>query len=85
MTSFLTATGEAESYYCGFCLVGLLAPPPRSLNPRTGEHEVPPQVTALEMEVLWAARHRFGLPEVIRFLLGCLQALEHWACGPMPC
>ena len=72
----LSFKGEAESDYCGFCLVGLLAPPPRPLNPRSGEPEGPPQVIALEIEVLWAARHRFGLPEVIRFLLGCLQALE---------
>jgi hypothetical protein len=78
----LSFKGEAESDYCGFCLAGLLAPPPRVLNPRTGEHEGPPQVTALEMEVLWAARHRFGLPEVIRFLLGCLQALEQQGLRP---
>ena len=78
----LSFKGEAESDYCGFCLVGLLAPPPRQLNPRTGEHEGPLQITALEMEVLWAARHRFGLPEVIRFLLGCLQALEQQGLRP---
>ena len=78
----LSFKGEAESDYCGFCLVGLLAPPPRPLNPRTGEHEGPPQSTALEMEVLWAARHRFGLPDVIRFLLGCLEALEQQGLRP---
>ena len=78
----LSFKGEAESDYCGFCLAGLLAPPPRPLNPRTGEHEGPPQSTALEMEVLWAARHRFGLPEVIRFLLGCLEALEQQGLRP---
>jgi predicted phage terminase large subunit-like protein len=78
----LSFKGEAESDYCGFCLAGLLAPPPRALNPRTGEHEGPPHSTALEMEVLWAARHRFGLPEVIRFLLGCLQALEQQGLRP---
>ena len=37
---------------------------------------------ALEIEVLWAARHRFGLPEVIRFLLGCLEALEQQGLRP---
>ena len=78
----LSFKGEAESDYCGFCLVGLLAPPPRTINPRSGEPERPLQCTALEMEVLWAARHRFGLPEVIRFLLGCLQALEQQGLRP---
>lgn len=82
LSCYLSFKGEAESDYCGFCLVGLLAPPPRALNPRTGEHEGPLQITALEMEVLWAARHRFGLPEVIRFLLGCLQALEQQGLRP---
>jgi hypothetical protein len=78
----LSFKGEAESDYCGFCLAGLLAPPPRTVNPRSGEHDGPPPPAALEIEVLWAARHRFGLPEVIRFLLGCLEALEQQGLRP---
>ena len=78
----LSFKGEAESDYCGFCLAGLLAPPPRTVTPRTGEPDVPPPPAALEIEVLWAARHRFGLPEVIRFLLGCLEALEQQGLRP---
>jgi hypothetical protein len=78
----LSFKGEAESDYCGFCLAGLLAPPPRPINPRSGEPEGPPPKAALEIEVLWAARHRFGLPEVIRFLLGCLEALEQQGLRP---
>ena len=39
-------------------------------------------LATLEIEVLWAARHRFGLPEVIRFLLGCLEALEQQGLRP---
>ena len=78
----LSFKGEAESDYCGFCLAGLLAPPARSAIPRSGEPDGPPPPIALEIEVLWAARHRFGLPEVIRFLLGCLQALEQQGLRP---
>jgi hypothetical protein len=78
----LSFKGEAESDYCGFCLAGLLAPPPRQVNPRSGEPDGPPPPAALEIEVLWAARHRFGLPEVIRFLLGCLEALEQQGLRP---
>ncbi|MCP9913058.1 terminase [Cyanobium sp. BA20m-14] len=78
----LSFKGEAESDYCGFCLVGLLAPASRPINPRSGEREGPLQCTALEMEVLWASRHRFGLPAVIRFLLGCLEALEQQGLRP---
>jgi len=70
----LSFKGEAESDYCGFCLMGLLAPPPQTTAGTT--------TTALEMEVLWAARHHYGLPEVIRFLLGCLQALEQQGLRP---
>jgi len=61
----LSFKGEAESDYCGFCLLGLAA-----------------GVEGLAIEVLWAVRHRFGLPEVIRFLLGCLQALEQQGLRP---
>jgi hypothetical protein len=78
----LSFKGEAESDYCGFCLAGLLAPPPRTVTPRSGESDGPPPPAALEIEVLWAARHRFGLPEVIRFLLGCLEALEQQGLRP---
>jgi predicted phage terminase large subunit-like protein len=78
----LSFKGEAESDYCGFCLTGLLAPPLRPVNPRSGEPDGPPPPAALEIEVLWAARHRFGLPEVIRFLLGCLEALEQQGLRP---
>ncbi len=78
----LSFKGEAESDYCGFCLAGLLAPPVRPINPRSGEPDGPMVRAALEIEVLWAARHRFGLPEVIRFLLGCLQALERQGLRP---
>ncbi|QPN63649.1 terminase [Synechococcus sp. CBW1004] len=78
----LSFKGEAESDYCGFCLAGLLAPPARSAIPRTGEPQGPSGPKELEIEVLWSARHRFGLPEVIRFLLGCLQALEQQGLRP---
>jgi hypothetical protein len=78
----LSFKGEAESDYCGFCLVGLLAPPARNAIPRTGESQGPMVPKELEIEVLWAARHRFGLPEVIRFLLGCLEALEQQGLRP---
>jgi hypothetical protein len=78
----LSFKGEAESDYCGFCLAGLLAPPARSAIPRSGEPQGQMAPAALEIEVLWAARHRFGLPEVIRFLLGCLEALEQQGLRP---
>ena len=78
----LSFKGEAESDYCGFCLAGLLAPPVRNAIPRTGEPQGQMTSAALEIEVLWAARHRFGLPEVIRFLLGCLEALEQQGLRP---
>jgi hypothetical protein len=78
----LSFKGEAESDYCGFCLAGVLAPPVRKAIPRTGEPQGQMTSAALEIEVLWAARHRFGLPEVIRFLLGCLEALEQQGLRP---
>ncbi len=78
----LSFKGEAESDYCGFCLAGLLAPPARGAIPRSGESQWPTHQAELEIEVLWTARHRFGLPEVIRFLLGCLEALEHQGLRP---
>ena len=78
----LSFKGEAESDYCGFCLSGLLAPPARNAIPRSGEPQGQLTTAALEIEVLWAARHRFGLPEVIRFLLGCLEALEQQGLRP---
>jgi hypothetical protein len=78
----LSFKGEAESDYCGFCLAGLLAPPARNGIPRSGEPQGPMVPNELEIEVLWAARHRFGLPEVIRFLLGCLEALEQQGLRP---
>lgn len=78
----LSFKGEAESDYCGFCLAGLLAPPARTAIPRSGEPDGPAPTAALEIEVLWAVRHRFGLPEVIRFLLGCLEALEQQGLRP---
>jgi hypothetical protein len=78
----LSFKGEAESDYCGFCLVGLLASAARSAIPRSGESQGPMVPKELEIEVLWAARHRFGLPEVIRFLLGCLEALEQQGLRP---
>ncbi|MCP9792704.1 terminase [Vulcanococcus limneticus Candia 3F8] len=78
----LSFKGEAESDYCGFCLAGLLAPPVRNAIPRTGEPQGPSGPKELEIEVLWSARHRFGLPEVIRFLLGCLEALEQQGLRP---
>jgi predicted phage terminase large subunit-like protein len=78
----LSFKGEAESDYCGFCLAGLLAPPARNAIPRTGEPQGHQSSQEMEIEVLWAARHRFGLPEVIRFLLGCLEALEQQGLRP---
>jgi len=78
----LSFKGEAESDYCGFCLAGLLAPPARNAIPRSGEPQGRQVPQELEIEVLWSARHRFGLPEVIRFLLGCLEALEQQGLRP---
>jgi hypothetical protein len=78
----LSFKGEAESDYCGFCLAGLLAPPVRHAIPRSGEPQGRQVPQELEIEVLWSARHRFGLPEVIRFLLGCLEALEQQGLRP---
>ncbi len=77
----LSFKGEAESDHCGFCLAGLLAPEARA-EAGAGGGGAPAGQHALELEVLWAVRHRFGLPEVIRFLLSCLEALEQQGLRP---
>ncbi|MCP9819844.1 terminase [Synechococcus sp. Cruz-9H2] len=69
----LSFKGEDDSAYCAFVLMGLLSPEPR----KDGDgRPMAPGKPELELEVLWATRHHFGLPETIRFLLQALQGLE---------
>jgi hypothetical protein len=65
----LTFKDEDDSCYCGFVLMGLLAPDPGK-----------PQ--KLEIEVLWAVRKRLGLPGTIHFLLSAIAALEQQKLRP---
>lgn len=73
------------------------APQPHRGEPHSGEpHSGGPQTqgsqtrgpqtrgpqTQLELEVIWATRHHFGLPETIRFLLSALTALEQQGLKP---
>ena len=81
----LSFKGEEDSDHCGFVLMGLLHPDPpgvaigkQGANPLVKPHGKPiaPPVKELEIEVLWAARHRFGLPETVKFLLASMAALQ---------
>ena len=65
----LTFKDEDDSCYCGFVLMGLLAPDPGG-----------PQ--KLEIEVLWAVRKRLGLPGTIHFLLAASAALHKQGLRP---
>ena len=83
----LSFKGEEDSDHCGFVLMGLLHPDPKveerdhPLGKPQGRPITPP-VRELEIEVLWAARHRFGLPETVRFLLASLAALQQQGLKP---
>jgi hypothetical protein len=68
----LSFKGEEDSDHCGFVLMGLLAPELAQGGPHRGGLKAKASPQELEIEVLWAARHRFGLPETIRFLLSSL-------------
>jgi hypothetical protein len=85
----LSFKGEETSDYCGFVLQGLLSPDPTpaagrqpppsaAAGSRRPGSQSPAQLTApqLQLEVIWAGRYRFGLPETIRFLLSTLSALD---------
>ena len=65
----LSFKGEDDSCYCGFVLMGLLAPEPG-------------QAQKLEIEVLWAVRKRLGLPGTIHFLLAACSALQQQRLRP---
>jgi predicted phage terminase large subunit-like protein len=77
----LAFKGEETSDFCGFCLMGLLQPDAALPSTRTANAARPP-APQLELEVLWAARHRFGLPETIAFLLSTLSALDRQGLRP---
>ena len=83
----LSFKGEEDSDHCGFVLMGLLHPDAKSeakgeqwANPHGKPIATP--VRELEIEVLWAARHRFGLPETVKFLLASLAALQQQGLKP---
>jgi hypothetical protein len=87
----LSFKGEEDSDHCGFVLMGLLHSDPmnnakseQSSNPlgKPQGRPIAPPVRELEIEVLWAARHRFGLPETVRFLLASLAALQQQGLKP---
>jgi len=65
----LTFKDQDDSCYCGFVLMGLLAPQPG-------------QQQRLEIEVLWAVRKRLGLPGTIHFLLAASAALQQQGLRP---
>ncbi|MCP9915338.1 terminase [Cyanobium sp. ATX 6F1] len=70
----LSFKGEEHNDHCGFVLMGLLLPDsagPQQLGPLAR-----PQAAQLELEVIWAARHHFDLPQTLRFLLSTLAALD---------
>jgi hypothetical protein len=67
----LAFKGEERNDYCGFVLMGLLLP---DTDPQRPAQPHGPQ--QLELEVLWAARHHFDLPQTLRFLLATLAALD---------
>ena len=86
----LSFKGEEDSDHCGFVLMGLLHPDAKGEdrdNP-PGHSQGQSQAKSLtrpkelEIEVLWAARHRFGLPETVRFLLASLAALQQQGLKP---
>jgi hypothetical protein len=69
----LSFKGEEQNDHCGFVLMGLLQPDRHPQDPR---RPLPPPAPQLELEVIWAARHHFDLPQTIRFLLSTLAALD---------
>ncbi|WP_259727326.1 terminase [Synechococcus sp. CS-1326] len=69
----LSFKGEEHNDHCGFVLMGLLLPDRPPQDPRLPPQSAPQQ---LELEVIWAARHHFDLPQTIRFLLSTLAALD---------
>jgi predicted phage terminase large subunit-like protein len=78
----LSFKGEEQNDHCGFVLLGLLLPDAAG-PPQTGRRPVAgqppgngPLAPQLELEVIWAARHHFDLPQTIRFLLSTLAALD---------
>ena len=77
----LSFKGEETSDFCGFVLMGLLQSDPPGPN-QPQRSATPPSPHHLEIEVLWAARHRFGLPDTIAFLLHSLSALERQKLRP---
>ncbi|WP_158218528.1 terminase [Synechococcus sp. 1G10] len=70
----LSFKGEEQNDHCGFVLMGLLLPD--SAGPQQLGPEARPLAPQLELEVIWAARHHFDLPQTIRFLLSTLAALD---------
>jgi hypothetical protein len=78
----LSFKGEEQNDHCGFVLMGLL------LSDATGPHQTGRRPAAgqppgngpldpqLELEVIWAARPHFDLPQTIRLLLSTLAALD---------
>ena len=66
----LSFKGEEQNDHCGFVLMGLLLPD------AAGPQQLGPLAPQLELEVIWAARHHFDLPQTIRFLLSTLAALD---------
>jgi len=86
----LSFKGEEDSDHCGFVLMGLLHPDPKveqSPNRQAtrqghGAGAIATPVRELEIEVLWAARHRFGLPETVKFLMASMAALQQQGLKP---
>jgi predicted phage terminase large subunit-like protein len=80
----LSFKGEDDSAYCAFILQGLLLPEPHRAETQRAEAQTSPVPARqeLDIEVLWATRHHFGLPETIRFLLQTLSALEQQGLRP---
>ncbi|MCP9820257.1 terminase [Synechococcus sp. Cruz-9H2] len=70
----LSFKGEEQNDHCGFVLMGLLLPD--ALQPTVLAQAAGPLAPQLELEVIWAARHHFDLPQTIRFLLSTLAALD---------
>ena len=87
MSCDLSFKGEEDSDHCGFVLMGLLHPDAKG-DERNHPHgkaqgrPIAPPVRELEIEVLWAARHRFGLPETVKFLLASMSALQQQGLKP---
>jgi predicted phage terminase large subunit-like protein len=70
----LSFKGEEQNDHCGFVLMGLLLPD--APQPTGRPQSAGPLAPQLELEVIWAARHHFDLPQTIRFLLSTLAALD---------